>query len=50
MNAKLGIERTGVENSRVLGSSVLPKENPPDGKQDIDDSNPKEVIHDPHVN
>ena len=50
MNAKLGIEGTGVENSRVLGSSVLPKENPPNAKQDVDGCNPKEVKDDAHVN
>lgn len=49
-NAKLGIEGTGDENSKVLGSSVLPKENPPDAKQGVDGSNPKEVKDDLHVN
>lgn len=49
-NAKLGMARTGGEHSSVLGSPVLPKENPQDEKNGIDGSNPKVVKDDLHVN
>ena len=46
-NAKLGIEGTGEENSKV-SELLLRKENPPDAKQGVDGSTKKEqndVLH-----